>query len=557
MDSRHSHPNTALELNRFASLGDMLAASVKQYPARTAFCNMGAKLSYRELDRQSAAFAAYLTTELGLKQGDRVALMMPNLLQYPVALYGALRAGLVVVNVNPLYTPRELEHQLQDSGARAIVILENFAAVLQQVIANTPVEKVIVTAAGDLLGPVKGALVNMVLRHIKKMVPAWSLPDAIRFNAVLAQGLKLPWQDAKVQQSDIAFLQYTGGTTGPSKGAILTHGNLLANIEQVYSIVLPALGDARVVMATPLPLYHILALALNCLLVNRAGGTSVLMSNPRDLPAVIKDLARYPITCMTGVNTLYNALAHHPDFAKLDFSHWKVSVGGGATIQQAVAEKWQAVTGLPLIEGYGLTEASPMVCANPVLLGRYTGSIGLPIPGTEIALRDEEGRDVARGEPGELCVRGPQVMQGYWQRPDETAKVFHADGFLATGDIAQLTEQGFYKLVDRKKDMILVSGFNVYPNEIEDVIALHPDVQEVACIGVPDERTGEAVKIFVVKRHPGLTEEALIKHCRTHLTAYKVPRQVVFRTELPKTNIGKILRRELREEAPAMATANA
>ncbi|MCL6264167.1 AMP-binding protein [Craterilacuibacter sp. RT1T] len=558
MDSRHSHPNTALELDRFASLGDMLAASVKQYPARTAFCNMGATLSYRELDRLSAAFAAYLTQELGLKPGERVALMMPNLLQYPVALYGVLRAGLVVVNVNPLYTPRELEHQLKDSGARAMVIVENFAAVLQQVIANTPVEKVIVTAVGDLLGPVKGALVNMVLRHIKKMVPAWSLPDEIRFNAVLAQGLKLPWQDAKVRQTDIAFLQYTGGTTGLSKGAILTHGNLLANMEQTYLVVHPALGeDGKVVMATPLPLYHILALAINCLLVTRAGGTSVLMSNPRDLPAVIKDLARHPITCMTGVNTLFNALANHPDFAKLDFSRWKITVGGGAAIQQAVAERWKAVTGLTLIEGYGLTETSPLVSANPVLLGRYTGSIGLPIPGTEIALRDEEGRDVARGEPGELCVRGPQVMQGYWQRPDETAKVFHADGFLATGDIAQLTEQGFYKLVDRKKDMILVSGFNVYPNEIEDVVARHPEVLEAACIGVPDERTGEAVKIFVVKRHPGLTEEALIKHCRTHLTAYKVPRQIVFRDELPKTNIGKILRRDLREEMPAQATANA
>ncbi|MGL6069619.1 AMP-binding protein [Craterilacuibacter sp.] len=547
----NTYPATALDLSRFTSLGDMLATSVKHYPARTAFCNMGAKLSYRELDRQSAAFAVYLTTELGLKQGDRVALMMPNLLQYPIALYGVLRAGLVVVNVNPLYTPRELEHQLCDSGARAIVIVENFAAVLQQVLANTPLEKVIVTAVGDRLGAVKGTLVNLVLRHVKKMVPAWSLPAAVPFNEALAKGLKQPWRDAQVAQGDIAFLQYTGGTTGPSKGAILSHGNLLANIEQVYSLVLPALGDARVVMATPLPLYHILALALNCLLVNRAGGTSILMSNPRDLPAVIKDLARYPISCITGVNTLYNALAHHPDFAKLDFSSWKVSVGGGATIQQAVAEKWQAVTGLPLIEGYGLTEASPMVCANPVLQGRYTGTIGLPIPGTEIALRDDAGRDVAPGEAGELCVRGPQVMQGYWQRPDENAKVFHADGFLATGDIAQLTAQGFYKLVDRKKDMVLVSGFNVYPNEIEDVVALHPDVQEVACIGIPDERTGEAVKIFVVKRNPSLTEDALIAHCRAHLTPYKVPRHVVFRSDLPKTNIGKILRRDLRDEVPA------
>ena len=549
MDSRHSHPNTALELDRFASLGDMLAASVKQYPARTAFCNMGATLSYRELDRLSAAFAAYLTQELGLKPGERVALMMPNLLQYPVALYGVLRAGLVVVNVNPLYTPRELEHQLKDSGARAMVIVENFAAGLQQVIANTPVEKVIVTAVGDLLGPVKGALVNMVLRHIKKMVPAWSLPDEIRFNAVLAQGLKLPWQDAKVRQTDIAFLQYTGGTTGLSKGAILTHGNLLANMEQTYLVVHPALGeDGKVVMATPLPLYHILALAINCLLVTRAGGTSVLMSNPRDLPAVIKDLARHPITCMTGVNTLFNALANHPDFAKLDFSRWKITVGGGAAIQQAVADRWKAVTGLPLIEGYGLTETSPLVCTNPIQSKQYTGTIGQPIPGTEIELRDEEGNIVPFGQAGELCVRGPQVMKCYWKRPADTARVIQEDGFLATGDIAYQTESGLYKLVDRKKDMIIVSGFNVFPSEIEDVVTLHEDVLEVACIGVPDARTGEAVKLFVVSTNESLNEAALLSYCRERLTAYKVPHQIEFRQDLPRSNVGKILRRELREE---------
>ena len=542
----------AAEIGRFPSLGAMLADSVRLYPQRDAFCNMGAALSYRELDRQSAAFANYLTGTLQLRRGDRVALMMPNLLQYPVALYGVLRAGMIVVNVNPLYTARELEHQLKDSGARAIVIVENFAATLDEVRARTPLEHVVVTAVGDLLGTLKGALVNLVLRHVKKMVPPWSLPGAVRFNDALAQGFARRWQDPAVSPGEIAFLQYTGGTTGLSKGAVLTHGNVLANIEQTLALVRPVFGENdQVVMATPLPLYHILALTINCLLVNRAGGTSVLMSNPRDLPAVIKDLERYPISCMTGVNTLFNALADHPDFTRLDFSRWRLTVGGGAAIQQAVAEKWRKVTGLPLIEGYGLTETSPLVSANPVTLDRYTGTIGLPVAATEISLRDDAGRIVADGEPGELCVRGPQVMQGYWQRPDETAKVFHADGFLATGDIALRTAEGFYKLVDRKKDMIIVSGFNVYPNEIEDVIALHPGVVESACVGVPDARTGEAVKVFVVRRDPKLDEAALLAHCRDRLTAYKVPRQVEFRDALPKSNVGKILRRDLRNEARA------
>jgi len=542
----------AAEIGRFPSLGAMFADSVRLYPQRDAFCNMGAALSYRELDRQSAAFAAYLTGTLQLRRGDRVALMMPNLLQYPVALYGVLRAGLVVVNVNPLYTARELEHQLKDSGARAIVIVENFAATLDEVRARTPLEHVVVTAVGDLLGTLKGALVNLVLRHVKKMVPPWSLPGAVRFNDALAQGFARRWQDPAVSPGEIAFLQYTGGTAGLSKGAVLTHGNVLANIEQTLALVRPVFGENdQVVMATPLPLYHILALTINCLLVNRAGGTSVLMSNPRDLPAVIKDLGRYPISCMTGVNTLFNALSDHPDFIRLDFSRWRLTVGGGAAIQQAVAEKWRKVTGLPLIEGYGLTETSPLVSASPVTLDRYTGTIGLPVAATEISLRDDAGRIVADGEPGELCVRGPQVMQGYWQRPDETAKVFHADGFLATGDIALRTAEGFYKLVDRKKDMIIVSGFNVYPNEIEDVIALHPGVVESACVGVPDARTGEAVKVFVVRRDPKLDEAALLAHCRDRLTAYKVPRQVEFRDALPKSNVGKILRRDLRNEARA------
>jgi long-chain acyl-CoA synthetase len=542
---------SASELSPFASLGHMLAQAVKQYPVRSAFHNMGYDLSYRELDRQSAAVAAYLTGTLGLKKGDRVAMMMPNLLQYPVALYGALRAGLVVVNVNPLYTPRELEHQLKDSGARAIVIIENFAHVLQEVKARTPVEHVLVTALGDMLPAPKAWLVNTVVRRVKKLVPAWSLPGYIPFKQVLREGARRTWRDVGVTPDDIAFLQYTGGTTGVSKGAVLTHGNLLSNVEQARSALTTVLGDGEAVVGTPLPLYHVFALTVNCLLVTRVGGTSVLITNPRDIPSVVKELSKHRISAFTGVNTLFNALANSAEFAKLDFSTWKVAVGGGTAVQQSVAEKWQKITGLPLIEGYGLTEASPLVSVNSIELGRYTGTIGLPVPGTQISLRDDSGKEVAAGEAGELCVRGPQVMQGYWQRPEETAKVFHPDGFFTTGDVAVWTAEGFLKLVDRKKDMVLVSGFNVYPNEIEDVVALHPGVLEAACIGVPDDRTGEAVKIFVVKRDPALSKEALIEHCRQHLTAYKVPRHVEFRTELPKSNVGKILRRDLRQPQPA------
>ncbi|MCP9759455.1 long-chain-fatty-acid--CoA ligase [Aquitalea sp. S1-19] len=531
------------------SLGAMLADSVKRHPERDAFCNMGAKLSYKELDRLSAAFAAYLTGALRMKKGDRIALMMPNLLQYPVALYGALRAGLIVVNINPLYTPRELEHQLQDSGATAILILENFVGVLQEVLGNVPVQHVMVTSVGDLLGLMRGALVNAVLRHFKKMVPPWWLPGSIQLKAALKEAQNKAWQDPVLRREDIALLQYTGGTTGLSKGAVLTHGNVLANLEQAAMVVEPALADiSPIIMASPLPLYHILALTMNCLLITRLAGTSLLITNPRDIPAVIKDLGRYPVNCITGVNTLFNALANHPDFAKLNFSSWRLSVGGGTAIQQAVAEKWLKVTGLPLIEGYGLTETSPLVCTNPIQNKHYTGTIGQPIPGTEIELRDEEGHIVPFGQAGELCVRGPQVMKCYWKRAAETARVIQEDGFLATGDIAYQTETGLYKLVDRKKDMIIVSGFNVFPSEIEDVIALHEDILEVACIGVPDARTGEAVKLFVVSTNPNLNEAALLSYCRERLTAYKVPHQIEFRQDLPRSNVGKILRRELREE---------
>ncbi len=531
------------------SLGAMLADSVKRHPERDAFCNMGAKLSYKELDRLSAAFAAYLTGALRMKKGDRIALMMPNLLQYPVALYGALRAGMIVVNINPLYTPRELEHQLQDSGATAILILENFVGVLQEVLGNVPVQHVMVTSVGDLLGLMRGALVNAVLRHFKKMVPPWWLPGSIQLKAALKEAQNKAWQDPVLRREDIALLQYTGGTTGLSKGAVLTHGNVLANLEQSAMVVEPALTDiSPIIMASPLPLYHILALTMNCLLITRLAGTSVLITNPRDIPAVIKDLGRYPVNCITGVNTLFNALANHPDFAKLNFSSWRLSVGGGTAIQQAVAEKWLKVTGLPLIEGYGLTETSPLVCTNPIQSKQYTGTIGQPIPGTEIELRDEEGNIVPFGQAGELCVRGPQVMKCYWKRPADTARVIQEDGFLATGDIAYQTESGLYKLVDRKKDMIIVSGFNVFPSEIEDVVTLHEDVLEVACIGVPDARTGEAVKLFVVSTNESLNEAALLSYCRERLTAYKVPHQIEFRQDLPRSNVGKILRRELREE---------
>jgi long-chain acyl-CoA synthetase len=550
-----SSPDAAgIDFSSFPSLGRMLLDTVARWPGRSAFHNMGHDLGYRELERLSASMAAYLTGTLGLQKGDRVALMMPNLLQYPVALYGALRAGLVVVNVNPLYTASELEHQLNDSGARAIVILENFAHVLQQVKARTP-PHVLVTRLGDMLPAPRRWLVNAVVRHVKKLVPAWSLPGAIPLRQALAEGARRTWQDAEVGPDDIAFLQYTGGTTGVSKGAILTHGNLLANVEQANSVLSVAIGgEGDLVVATPLPLYHVFALTVNCLLVARVGGTSVLITNPRDIPALVKELARHKISCLTGVNTLFNALVDNADFCKLDFSHWKVVVGGGAAVQQAVADKWQRVTNLPLVEGYGLTETSPLVAVNPISLGRYTGTVGVPVPGSTVSLRDDLGQEVPSGAPGELCVKGPQVMQGYWGLPEESAKVFHSDGFFATGDIAVWTAEGYLKLVDRKKDMVLVSGFNVYPNEVEDVVARHPCVLEVACIGVPDERSGEAVKIFVVRRDETLSEAELIEHCRQHLTGYKVPRLVEFRSELPKSNVGKILRRSLRAPLPAANT---
>jgi long-chain acyl-CoA synthetase len=535
-----------IRYDEFKSIGELFDASVRKYAARPAYHNMGKSLTFGDLDRLTRAFGAWLQSK-GLAKGARVAIMMPNVLQYPVALFGTLRAGCVVVNVNPLYTPRELEHQLNDSGAEVIVILENFAVNLQQVVARTKVKHIVVAALGDLLG-LKGAIVNLVVRHVKKMVPAYALPGALRFNDVLAEGARHELKRVEVGPEDIAFLQYTGGTTGVAKGAMLLHRNILANLEMVAAWQKPFLSEDKIVI-TALPLYHIFSLTANCLAFMRMGGCNVLITNPRDIPAFVSELAKHKFTVITGVNTLFNALLNHPDFAKLDFSHLEVAIGGGMAVQKAVADRWKQVTGKVLLEGYGLTETSPVVCTNPLDLKEYSGAIGLPMPSTEIDIRDDQGKSLGVGEVGELCVRGPQVMKGYWQRPEETAKVLGADGFLATGDMARVDDKGFVRIVDRKKDMILVSGFNVYPNEVEDVIAMHAGVLEVCAIGIPDDKSGEAVKVFIVKKDASLSEEAVRKHCEANLTAYKRPKLVEFRTELPKTNVGKILRRALRDEA--------
>ena len=538
-----------IDIDEFKSLGDLFEKSVQAYGPRPAFINMDKAITYAELDSASRNFAAYCQSVLKLPKGARIALMMPNLLQYPICIFGALRAGYTVVNCNPLYTPRELEHQIKDSGAEAIVILENFAHVLQEVVARTPIKHVVVTGLGDMLGFLKGHLVNFVVRKVKKMVPAWHLPGATSFKEMLARGAESGLTPVQVGHDDIAFLQYTGGTTGVSKGAMLTHRNIIANLQQSHAWLRPFLKEGEEIIITALPLYHIFALTANCLTFLKIGATNVLITNPRDIPGFIKELAKYKFTTFTGVNTLFNGLLHNPDFAKLDFSQLHVALGGGMAVQKAVADKWKQVTGQPLIEAYGLTETSPAATINPLSLAEYNGSIGLPIPSTEAVIRGEDGRDLPLGEPGEICIRGPQVMKGYWNRPDETAKVIMGDGFLLTGDIGIMDAQGFIRIVDRKKDMILVSGFNVYPNEVEAVISMHPGVLEVAAVGVPDEKSGEAVKIFVVKKDPSLVAEALIAHCKEYLTGYKIPKHVEFRTDLPKTNVGKILRRALRDGA--------
>ena len=528
------------------SIGELFDKSVAQFRERPAFVCMGKSISFGELDQRSRDFGAWLQAK-GLAKGARVAIMMPNVLQYPVALYGTLRAGCTVVNVNPLYTARELEHQLKDSGAEAIVILENFAHTLETVLARTPVKHVVVAALGDLLGP-KGLIVNFVVRHVKKMVPAYELPNAQRFNDALAEGARRQLKPVSVGHDDIAFLQYTGGTTGVSKGAMLLHRNILANIQQVAGWLMLGLKGETPTIVTALPLYHIYSLTVNCLLMLKVGGCNILITNPRDIPGFVKELGKHRYNMITGVNTLFNALLNNPDFAKLDFAALKVTGGGGMAVQKAVADRWQQVTGNTLLEGYGLTETSPVATMNPFDLKGYTGSIGMPIPSTEIVIRDDAGKDLPVGGTGEICIKGPQVMKGYWQRPDETAKVMAADGFLKTGDIGVMDEKGFIRIVDRKKDMILVSGFNVYPNEVEQVVAMHPGVLECAAIGVPDEHSGEVVKLFVVKKDPGLSERDVMEHCKEQLTGYKRPKYVEFRAELPKTNVGKILRRALRDE---------
>ncbi|MGH8706160.1 MAG: long-chain-fatty-acid--CoA ligase [Burkholderiales bacterium] len=538
-----------IKFDQYKSIGDLVEKCMTQHADRPAFHNMGKEITFGELDRLSRDFAAWLQSK-GLKKGARVALMMPNCLQYPVALFGSLRAGYIVVNVNPLYTPRELEHQLKDSGAEVIVILENFARTLEEVLAKTPLKHVVLAALGDMLG-FKGVIVNFVLRKVKKMVPPYSLPSAQRWGDVLAEGAGKEIKPFETGHEDIAFLQYTGGTTGVSKGAVLLHRNILANIEQSAAWLLPGLKGEAAVIITALPLYHIFSLTVNCLVMMKIGGLNILITNPRDIPGFVKELAKHKYNVITGVNTLFNAFLNNAEFLKLDFSHLKICVGGAMAVQKAVADKWKQVTGRTLLEGYGLTETSPAATMNPLNLESYSGAIGLPLPSTEVVLRDDNDKDVALGQPGEICIRGPQVMKGYWQRPDETAKVIGADGFLHTGDVGVMDERGFVRIVDRKKDMILVSGFNVYPNEIEQVVAMHPGVLEVAAIGVPDEHSGEVPKLFVVKKDPALTAEAILKHCQEQLTGYKRPKYVEFRSELPKTNVGKILRRALRDEKKA------
>lgn len=544
-----------IDTSRYSSLVELLEESFAKFADRKAFICMDKAITYRDLDQMSLALAAYLQSK-GLAKGARVAVMLPNVLQYPVATAAVLRAGYAVVNVNPLYTPRELEHQLKDSGAEAIIVLENFAHTLQQVLAHSAVKHVIVASMGDLMG-LKGVLVNLVVRRVKKMVPAYSIPRAVAFNDALAAGRGMTFKKPKITPDDVAFLQYTGGTTGVSKGATLLHRNIVANVLQNDAWLQPALAAPphvdQLFIVCALPLYHIFALTACYLLAVRAGGVNLLIPNPRDIPGFIKELMKYQINAFPAVNTLYNGLLHHPDFKKVDFSKLKISNGGGMAVQRPVAEQWKNLTGCNIAEGYGLSETSPTLTCNPPLATGFNGSIGIPVSSTYISIRDDAGNEVPLGEAGEICAKGPQVMVGYWNRPDETAKVMTADGYFRTGDIGVMAPDGFIRIVDRKKDMILVSGFNVYPNEVEEVIASHPGVVESAVVGVPDEKSGEAVKAFIVRKDPNLTAEDIIKFCHGQLTNYKIPRLIEFRTELPKTNVGKILRRQLRDENKSAA----
>ena len=536
-----------VDLDEYRSIVSVFETAVRDYRERPAFCNFGKTLTYNEIDAHSRDFAAYLLGELKLKKGDRVAIMMPNCLQYPIAIFGILRAGLTVVNVNPMYTARELRHQLIDSGASALLVVDNFGHTVQEVVADTPLKQVITTGLGDMLGFPKGSLINFVLKYVKKLVPDYDIAGAIRFKDTLTLGRMHKLPEIEIDSDDIAFLQYTGGTTGVSKGAMLTHRNMVANMQQAGVWVGKGLDFGNEVIITALPLYHIFALTANSLVFMKLGGLNHLISNPRDMPGFVKELQKTRFTAITGVNTLFNGLLNTPGFDQVDFSNLKMTLGGGMAVQRAVAEKWKKVTGVTLVEAYGLTETSPAACINPMDLKDYNGSIGLPVPSTDVCLKDDDGKLVPIGEVGELCVKGPQVMKGYWQRPEETANVIDSEGWLHTGDMAKMDADGFFYIVDRKKDMILVSGFNVYPNEVEDVIAGMPGVLEVAAIGVPDEKSGEAVKVFIVKKDPSLTADQVKAFCRESLTGYKQPRLVEFRTELPKTNVGKILRKELRD----------
>jgi len=535
-----------IDPDRYSSIVDIFEQSIEKYSANVSYINMGKSITFAELDSLSRDFAAYLQYS-GLKKGDAVAIMMPNLIQYPVALFGILRAGMIVVNVNPLYTPRELKHQLTDSNAKAIVIIENFACTLSEVIKDTAIETVLLTSLGDMLSPVKKVMTNFAVKHIKKMVPAFDIPKAGKFLSALKQGRDQSYQRPEINGDDLAFLQYTGGTTGVSKGAMLTHRNIVANLEQTSTILENVIDPGKELVVTALPLYHIFALQGNCLTYMKFGSPNLLITNPRDMSGFVAEMAKYPFTVITGVNTLFNGLLNTPGFSDLDFSGLKFALGGGAAVQRPVAERWQKLTGLALLEGYGLTECCPTVTVNPPQLDAYKGSIGMPVPSTDIKLVDEQGLEVAMGEAGEMLVKGPQVMKGYLNRPEATDEMI-VDGWLATGDIATCDKDGYFYIVDRKKDMILVSGFNVFPNEIEEVAAMHEDVLEAAAVGEPHEVSGEIVKLVVVRKNESLTEKDLIQHCRKHLTGYKIPKKVEFLDELPKSNVGKILRRELRKK---------
>ena len=549
LNSYEQGVNAEIDITQYSSISDVFRQSVEKFAHQPAFQNMGKTLTYAEVGKLAENFASYLQNVLKLPCGERVAIMLPNLLQYPIALFGILQAGLVAVNTNPLYTPRELEHQLKDSGATTIIVLENFANTLELVLPRTQIKHVIVASVGEMFGFFKGTLMNFVLRKIKKMVPEYRISGAIPFQTTLKEGAAHTFRPVTLTREDTALLQYTGGTTGVAKGAILSHGNICANMLQAKEWIKNQLREGKETVIAALPLYHIFALTVNLMIFTNAGSKIILITNPRDMKGFIGELKKERISVFIGVNTLFNGMVNQPDFATVDFSNLRLTLGGGMATQKAVAEKWKKITGTPIVEAYGLTEASPGVCCNPLNIETYSGGIGLPVPSTEVELRDANGKEVGIGQPGELWVRGPQVMQGYWNRPEETAKTIDARGFLETGDIAVMDEKGWLKLVDRKKDLIVVSGFNVYPNEIEEVISHNDKVMEVACIGVPNEKTGEALKVFVVKKDPSLTKEELIEFCRTELTAYKVPKDIEFREELPKSNVGKILRRELREQA--------